>query len=335
MREDIFKAFRDCTVLITGATGLIGQNLVKAVLKANSDLSLGVNLILPVRNEARARRLFEQDFGEAHISYIDYDMLIPLEVDGDVDIIIHAAAPTESAMFVNRPADVLNYNITSTRNLLELAVDKSVRKFILLSTMEVYGTPEGDEIITEKDISSFDPTVPRNSYPIGKIASEALCAAYHTQYGLAYNCLRLTQTFGPGAKIDDARVFAYFAKCVIRGEDIVLKTSGKTKRMYLYTEDAVNAILTVAAKGENGRTYTVANDSTYISISDMANLVAQEVADGNINVRYEIEDTGSLGYAEEFQMRLDTSAIKSLGWDADTGLIEAYKKMIADMKRCE
>ena len=74
---------------------------------------------------------------------------------------------------------------------------------------------------------------------------------------------------------NDGRVFADFARCVIEKRDIILKTKGETKRSYLYTEDAVCAILTVMLNGESGQAYNVANEETYCSIYEMAQLVAK------------------------------------------------------------
>lgn len=324
--------FEKKNILITGATGLIGQNLVHAFAYVSNEKKLDINLLLPVRNREKAKFLFDWDSSFCNIVFCDYDITLPIEIEENVDLIIHAAAPTESAMFVNRPADVLFMNFISCKNLLDLALSKQVQKFVLLSTMEVYGATKEEDVVREESVAAFNPTVPRNSYPIGKISAEALCSAYHKQYGLPYNCLRLTQTFGPGASIEDARVFAYLAKCAIQGEDIVLKTKGRTKRMYLYTADAVSAIAKVAEKGEDGETYTVANEETYISIADMAQLVADEIAGGGIKVQYDIGDAASSGYAEEFAMRLDTSKLRGLGWKAKTGLAEAFDRMIDCMK---
>ena len=71
--------------------------------------------------------------------------------------------------------------------------------------------------------------------------------------------VRLTQTFGTGVSYNDGRVFAEFARCVIEQRDIILKTKGETKRSYLYTADAVTAILTVLLNGETGAAYNAAN----------------------------------------------------------------------------
>ena len=142
---------------------------------------------------------------------------------------------------------------------------------------------------------------------------------------------RLTQTFGPGVSYSDERVFAQFARCAIEGKDIILHTEGKTKRSYLYTADAVRAILTILLAGENGQAYNVANEDTYCSISEMANLVTNRCAGGLIEVKYELDDISRYGYAPTLCMNLDTSKVRKLGWVAKYDLATMYDNMINAM----
>ena len=86
---------------------------------------------------------------------------------------------------------------------------------------------------------------------------------------------RLAQTFGAGVTADDNRVFAQFARNIIAGEDIVLHTTGELSRCYCYTVDAIEAILFILLKGEDGEAYNVANEDTYCSIYEMASVLQQ------------------------------------------------------------
>lgn len=162
---------------------------------------------------------------------------------------------------------------------------------------------------------------------------EALCTAYVAQYGVPAKIVRLTQTFGPGVAYDDGRVFAEFARCAIEKRNIVLHTKGETKRSYLYTEDAAAAILTVLLKGESGQAYNAANEETYCSIREMAQLVAEECAKGEIGVDIQIEDESKFGYAPVLRMNLDTRKLRNLGWRAKVDLKTAFFYMMRDMKR--
>ena len=172
----------------------------------------------------------------------------------------------------------------------------------------------------------------RSCYPESKRMCESLCASYASEYGVPAKVVRLTQTFGPGVAYNDGRVFAEFARCAIEGRNIVLNTKGETKRNYLYTEDAANALFTVLAKGVPGEAYNAANEETYCTIYEMACLVAKECAGGKIEVEVrERADAAKLGYAPTLHMNLDASKLRSLGWEPQVGFVDMYKNTIQAM----
>ena len=321
----VWEKLNGKTILITGATGLIGSNLVNALAYNSQEKGLGIRLVLPVRNEAVARA----QFGWTGAEIIPYRLGAELKTDEQVDHIIHMASPTSSHFFSEKPVDTLLANVEGTRALLDFAKTRRIGKFISVSSMEVYGFPDRGHRVKENELGAFETMKARNSYPIGKIASEALCYGYYHQYGVPTVILRATQTFGPGIKYEDGRVFAQFMRCAVEGKDIVLKSTGQTERSYLYTADAVSAILVAMDRAEPGQAYTIANPQTYCSIRDMAQMVATRFGGGKIKVVFDIaEDITKLGYAETLYMDLDTTKMERLGWKAETGLDEMYRRMI-------
>lgn len=320
-----WEKFRERTILITGSTGLIGTNLVNALAYNNQEKGLDIRLVLPVRNIEAAKDLF--DWTGANI--ISYTLGAELEIEDNVDYIVHLASPTSSKYFTENPVDTMLANIEGYRALLDWAIKRPVRKFIGLSTMEVYGFPEKGYKILENELGSFETMNARNSYPIAKIASEALCNSYYVQYGVPALILRATQTFGPGVKYDDGRVFAQLMRCVVEKKDIVLKSQGFTERSYLYTADAVSAIVLSLLRAEPGQAYTVANPDTYCSIKDMAKMVAEELAEGQIKVVLDIaENVEKLGYAQTLYMDLNVEKIEALGWHPSMGLRDMFIRMM-------
>lgn len=325
--------FNGKTLFVTGATGLIGQTLIKRVIEFNRNNCGRIKVIASVRNMEKAHGIFGEDNPEEELSYVVSDICsIPLE-DMGIDYIVHTASNTSSKAFVERPMEIIETAVGGTKRVLELAKINGIRAMAYLSTMEVYGTPSTDEKIDESHSTNLDTMSVRTCYPESKRMCESICASYHKEYGVPTVVLRLTQTFGPGVQYNDGRVFAEFARCAIEGRDIVLKTKGETKREYLHVNDAVNAIFTALIKGQPGEAYNVANEDTYCSIYEMAELVAGRCAEGRISVRIQEEDSSKYGYAPTLHMNLDTSKLRSLGWMPEHDLEETFKDMIADMNK--
>jgi len=316
-------------ILITGATGLIGTTLVNALLYWNSRHDEKIRIAVLVRNVEKCRRLFGQ-FGEDALDVLvgDVTSLTPQKMG--IDYIIHGASPTASKAFVEKPVEVVQTAVSGTMNLLETARCNQVKGFVYLSSMEVYGTPSTDEKITETHPSNLDALAVRSCYPESKRMCENLCAGYASEYGVPTRILRLTQTFGPGVEYQDGRVFAEFARCVLEHRDIVLKTKGETKRCYLYTADAVTAILTILLNGVDGQAYNAANESTFCSIYEMAQLVS-ELGEKKIQVRIDETDISQFGYATVFRMNLSTEKLRALGWSAGYDLVAMYQRMMQCM----
>ena len=316
--------FRGKNILITGATGLIGFNLVNALSFANTQKRLGLKIAAMVRNIEKARKMFT---GLPDVSFVISDAESLKGFDGEADYIVHGASPTASRYFVTHPADTIRTALAGTANILNIARAKHVAGCVYLSSMEAYGHVGDERLLNEADLGYIDPLSPRNSYPESKRMCEAMCAAYAHEYGVPVKIVRLVMTFGPGMPYDDARVCAEFMRNVIEGRNIVLKTTGTAKRCYLYTADAVTAILTILLKGEAGRAYNAANPETYCSIHDMAEMCAREISGGRISVKLSLNEDVSMYPAPGF-LNLDVSALKNCGWIPSRNLQDMYRRTI-------
>lgn len=314
-------------MVVTGATGLIGSNLVLILLEVSKYLESPISIVVLVRNKEKAERIFGDN-----VEYIVGDVCDDINVAGDVDYIIHGASQTSSKAFVNEPVETINIAYSGTKNILELARIKDVKGLVYLSSMEVYGSPQTDDKIDEFYHSNLDTMNPRNSYPESKRMCESLCTSYYSEYGVPARVVRLTQTFGPGVAYNDGRVFAEFARCAIEGKDIVLHTKGDTKRNYLYTGDAVTAILLVLIKGESGLAYNAANEDTYCSIYEMAELVCK-LGKHESKVRVEIEPESNYGYAPVLCMNLNSERLKQIKWKPYKNLEEMFVELISYMNQ--
>lgn len=311
------------TIAITGATGLIGSQLVRSILAANRLFNLNISLVLPVRNIDKAVGFF----GSVHeISYIQWSLNESLVFQQPVDYVIHAACGTSSKAFTLEPATTIAQIVDGGEATLKAAVDARSQRYLFLSTMEVYGEVEGPA--TEGNLGKLDPMVVRNSYPEAKRLVECLVASYAVQFGLSSSVLRLAQTFGQGVVRDDMRVFADFGRHAVSGDDIVLLSDGSKRNGYLSIDDAVSAILTVLVKGESAEAYNAVNQDTYCSIKEMAEMVLAHFGSKDAVLRREFDPEREATFRKSSDLKLDTTKLEALGWLPNESLDEMYQMMI-------
>lgn len=314
------------TVFITGATGLIGYTLVSALLYYNKIYDAGIRVIALVRDLEQARAKFGEQLAEGcNLSFACGAVEELPEIEGQIDCIVHGACPTASNFFLQHPVETIQIITEGTKNVLEMARKKHVFGMVYLSSMEVFGEVRQRKELHEEDLGYIDLLLPRSSYSEGKRLAENMCCAYASQYQVPVTIARLAQTFGPGVARDDKRVFAYMTRCAMNREDICLNTNGAKENMYLYTTDAVSAILLLLLKGDRGAAYNVGNPETYCSVKEMAEQVAAGLGEGKISVI--IRCGSSALYPSESFLKLDIAKLRGLKWKPVYTLPAMFRRM--------
>ncbi len=303
-----WEKLRGCNVLITGATGLIGSCLVD-ILMSRSDKDYHV--YASGRNEEVARKRFKSFFNDTHFHFFKYDVLSPMKIDIEFQFIIHAASYASPNSFVSKPVEVIKANIIGTCNLLDYGIKHNIQRFLYISSGEIYG--EGDGCAFEEDYSGYVNLLnPRSCYPSGKRAAETLCVSYAAEYGIEIVIARPCHTYGPFFLDSDNRVYAQFIRNVLKGEDIVMKSSGEQFRSWCYVVDCASALLYILLKGDNGKAYNIADDSSNITIKELAELVA------DLSGRKVVIDLPSKDEKDSFnevkKSVFVTDKLQSLGW---------------------
>ena len=311
------------TVAVTGGTGLIGGFLVDVLLERAHSFGGDIRVVLLARDPKRALERFRSE----RCSAVHWDASGPTVPSVDADYVIHLACDTSSDGFLNRPVETISTVVDGAKSMLEYARTTGVR-VCLASTMEVYASG-GPNPLTEDAGGALNAMNPRNSYPEAKQLSEALAAAYAAEYGVVACVARLCQTFGVGVRRDDGRVFAEFARRCLAGEDIVLLTPGEKRNMYLSVQDAALALILLALKGEAGLAYNVANESTFCSVREMAEAVAERFGGGRTGVRVEVDPEAARRFRAPGSIKQDTSRLRALGWAPTGDLMDIYGQMIA------
>lgn len=316
-----------CNILITGATGLIGTCLTQ-VLMARSGKDYHV--YATGREEARAKERFAQFLSDPSFHFIPYDVTMPLEASGvPFHYIIHAASNASPIFFANHPVEVIKSNILGVSHLMEYGISHQMRRLLYVSTGEVYGEGDGHEF-TENFSGYVDCTSSRSCYPSSKRAAETLCVSYAAEYGADVVIARPCHTYGPHFTEKDNRVYAQFIRNVLQGQDIIMKSTGEQFRSWCYVVDCVSALLYILLRGINGQAYNIADNSSNISIRNLAEMIAG--IGGKEVVMQLPSDDEKKGYNVVTRSVFSTQKLESLGWSVQGSMIEKMERTVEECK---
>lgn len=325
-----FERLHDKSVLITGATGLIGSFLVDVLMALNERENLRVHVTAMCRNEERARRRFEAYTKDSLFTILAKDICEPFSSCDGWDYVVHGASNAHPLAFSREPVETMKANLTGTMNLLEQQRESSRRgRLLFLSTGEIYGEYCGDGQdagFRETDMGYVDCMAPRACYPESKRAAETLCASYGKEYGLDVCVARLCYIYGATVHDENSRADAQFLRNVLAGQDIVMKSDGLQYRSYCYVADAAAAIFTILLHGKAGEAYNVADRNSDSTIRGYAEALSDAAG---VKVVFENpSDVEKQGYSKVGRAVLDPSKLEGLGWGAKVGLRDGVGRMV-------
>lgn len=312
-----WKKLSGKSILLSGATGMIGSFFIDVIMYKNKYDNLNCHVYAVGRNEDKARNRFETYWENNNFDFVQHDVNKPM--DGlklnNINYVLHLASNTHPMAYSTDPIGTITTNIMGVYNMLEFSVGAKADRMAFASSNEIYGENRGDvEKFDEKYLGYIDCNTMRAGYPESKRCGEALCQAYIAQKGLDVVIPRLTRSYGPTLLNSDTKALSQFLKKGLAHEDIVLKSAGTQYYSYTYVADAVVGLLTVLLCGEKGEAYNISDEASDIMLKDLAAIIAK--ASGT-KVVFDVPDAvEAAGYSTATKARLDNSKITGLGFKA-------------------
>ncbi|MBQ7416127.1 MAG: NAD-dependent epimerase/dehydratase family protein [Oscillospiraceae bacterium] len=323
-----WEQLRGSSIMISGATGMIGSFLIDVLMEKGLDITvyaLG-------RNAEKAKARFDRWWNDSRLVFVECDINRGISLDADkVDYVFHAASNTHPVAYATDPIGTITTNIIGTDNLLRFAAEHGTRRVLFASSVEVYGENRGDVDRFSEDYCGYlNCNTLRAGYPESKRAGEALCQAYIRQKGLNVVIPRLARTYGPTMLMSDTKALSQFLKKGIAGENIVLKSEGTQLFSYTYVADAVSGVLYCLFHGECGEAYNIADGGSDIMLKDLAAIIAGFAGK---QVVFDLPDaTERAGYSTATKAIMTSDKIRTLGWRAQYPIQAGLERTLRILK---
>lgn len=320
------------SLLITGATGMVGRFLIEVLLYRNAHNNADIKVFAVGRNEEKFRRRFEGLTGSEQLVFVKADVQEPIQLTQPLDYIVHMASNTHPRLYASDPIGTEMSNILGTYYLLNLASSNKNCRFVFTSSGDVYGdNRSGKPLLDEKDCGYIDCNTLRAGYIEGKRASEALCNAYKEAKGIDFVTARLCRIYGPTMQLEESKAISQFIERSARGEDIILKSKGTQRFSYLYIYDAVTALLYIMTAGETGEAYNVADNEQTCSLLELAKMLS---GIAGTSIKYDNPDQLEKKGASTFQdVCLDSTKLVQTGWKPMVGIEEGLRNTVMHIKK--
>lgn len=317
-----WENFKNKSIAISGGTGMIGSFIVDVFMYLNEKVNLNTDIYVIGRSEQKAKDRFAKYADCRNFHFVCQDINEPVDINKFVpaiDYIIHAASNTHPVAYASDPIGTISANVLGTKYLLDFACNVNCRRFVFLSSVEIYGENRGDtDKFSEDYLGYIDCNTLRAGYTESKRTGEALCQAYIKQKNLDLVIPRLSRTYGPTMLISDTKAISQFILKGVRGENVVLKSEGTQLYSYTYVADAASAIIMLMLEGENGQAYNVVSDNSDLTLRKLAYAVAEYAGK---NVVFELPDeTEKVGYSKAAKAVLDCGKLKRTGWKSLYGM---------------
>lgn len=270
------RRFAGATILVTGCAGFLGFMFLQFLVRRAA--GLGVRRVIGLENFLLGRpRWCDALAGEfpdilkLHWFDIAKDPIGDIAGAREARFVIHLASIASPTFYRRYPIETVDANVWGLRRLLEFYKGSTALEGLLfLSSSEIYGDPDAAHIPTDEDYrGNVACTGPRACYDEAKRFGETLCYVFANAHDMPITVARPFNNYGPGMRLDDRRLPADLARCIIEGRDIAILSDGTPTRTFCYVSDAVAGYLLCLLHGRFG-TFNIGADQPEISVRAFA-----------------------------------------------------------------
>jgi dTDP-glucose 4,6-dehydratase len=273
-----WERLREATVLVTGASGLIGRWMLSSLLHAVDSLGLATSVMALVRDPGAWKAAAPELAGHPHVIIMEGDLSNIPKPPSRPTHVVHLAAPSPRAQRES-PLEAFDTLVSGTRRVLELAAGASPKGFLFCSSCSVYGRHSLRQgRMAEDCLEGPDPLAPPNAaYDEGKRAAETLCGLFALNRGVPAVAARLFPVIGPGQDLGGHHAASSFVRDALAGGPVRVSSEGRAVRSYIYLADAAWWLWTALLDGRPGRAYNVGGGEA-VTVLELAKRVAASLS---------------------------------------------------------
>lgn len=296
-------------IMVTGGAGFIGSNFVRYELATYPDVEIvNFDKLTYAGNPDNLKGIDESRHTFVQGDIADAEAV--REALAGCDAVVNFAAETHVDRSILGAAEFIDTDVKGVHNILEAAREMGLKRVLLVSTDEVYGS------IPEGSFKETDPMGPRNPYSASKAGGELMGMAYFHTFDVPVIVTRGSNTYGPYQYPE--KVLPLFVTNAIDGEPLPLYGDGKQVRDWLYVDDHCSGIDTALRKGEPGQVYNVAGGNERENIT-LTHKILELLGKGEDLIKPVTDRPG-----HDRRYSIDSTKLKALGWkpamDWDEGM---------------
>lgn len=274
------EKFQGSTVLFTGGAGFLGFYFI--IFLTHFQQELGVKKVVCLDNfQVGYPKWLKQLSGEGRVELHKFNVITDdiAAIPGaeQADYIYHMASIASPIFYRKYPIETLDANIWGLRRLLDFYCEKPIRGLVFYSSSEIYGDPTSENIPTPETYrGNVDCQGPRACYDEAKRFGETMCYLFHERYHMPISIIRPFNNYGPGMRLNDARVPADFANAIRQNQDITMFSDGSPTRTFCYISDAITGYLKALLYAqESFQAFNIGMDRPEISIRQLAEIYTE------------------------------------------------------------